>query len=245
MLNHELVINFSEYYHFQAVKNGCALMANFQNPNAWINGIQTRPINIESKGKHEMMGVLFKAHGLKAFTKFHSGEFEQQFIDPLLIFGAGFNELVEKLYLEQNIQGRYEHLCEFLIECYIHTEMPKYLESCLHYFANENDQMVTVKNACDQFSISNKSLVSSFNKHIGITPLKFINLTRVNQAIRMLCNNPNQSLTELAFKLHYADQAHFTKSFKAAVGFSPSEYLQAYSNSRIESDAPNLIFQPG
>jgi len=241
IINHELIINFSEQYNFQAVGN----RNNYLNPKSWISGIQSKPINIASKGKHIMLGVLFKVHGLKAFLKYQSKDFEQQFIDPSLVFGAGYSHLLEWLERDKSVQLRINHLEAFLYNNLIDVEMPMYLKNCLRFFSVENDEMITVKNACIKFSISNKSLISSFNKYVGTTPLKFLNLIRVHRAMKNICSDPGQALTTLAYKLNYADQAHFTHSFKSIVGLTPSEYSRAFSNSGIEKNSPSYIFQPG
>ena len=187
IINHELIINFSEQYNFQAVGNQ---NKNYLNPKSWISGIQTTPVNIDSKGKHKMMGVLFKVHSLKAFIKFQARDFEQQFIDPSLVFGAGYSHLLECLERDKSVQLRINHLEAFLYNNLIDIEVPLYLKNCLRFFSDENDEMITVKNACIKFSISNKSLISSFNKYVGITPLKFLNLIRVNRAMKNICSDP-------------------------------------------------------
>ena len=242
IINHELIINFSEQYNFQPVGNH---NKKYLNPKSWISGLQTTPINIDSRGKHKMMGVLFKVHGLKAFIKYQARDFEQQFIDPSLVFGAGYVHLLEWLERDNSVQLRIKHLEAFLYNNLIDIEMPEYLKSCFRFFSLENDERVTVKNACRKFSISNKSLISSFNKYVGTTPLKFLHLIRVNNAMRKICSDPKLSMTELAFKLNYADQAHFTHSFKSIVGLPPSQYSRACSNNGIEKKSPNYIFHTG
>ncbi len=78
LLHHELVINFSGTCCLSRSANPGNIL---KNPLSWISGIQTRPVIISSSGEHEMIGVLFKPTGLKAFTKFHSIEFEISFIE--------------------------------------------------------------------------------------------------------------------------------------------------------------------
>jgi AraC-like DNA-binding protein len=242
LLNHELIINFSEEYNFQLTASESQ---KFYNPKSWISGIQDRPILTQSRGQHRMIGVLFSPDGLQAFTRLASKTFAQSFKDPRSIFGEDYSRLLSNLTSNTSMDSSISLVEEFLNKKLTVSASPKRVEAYLDHFLNVDSDLVSVRDACTDLSISNKSLVSSFSKYIGTTPLKFLHLVRINLAINRICADPQLSLTDLAYELNYADQSHFTNSFKSLVGISPSNYAKKVKNGIVEKSAPNFILGEG
>lgn len=64
-----------------------------------------------------------------------------------------------------------------------------------------------------------------FRRVIGSSPKQLASLLRLHQAIR--CYRPDKSLTELSFDAGYADQSHFNREFKLAIGESPQRFFRS------------------
>jgi AraC-like DNA-binding protein len=91
-----------------------------------------------------------------------------------------------------------------------------------------------IKNFKDSFSLdelaqqsflSKFHLLRIFKNKTGLTPYAYQMQLRLNEARRLIFQN--KSLTEIAYELGFADQAHFTNTFKKhANGANPSDLLK-------------------
>lgn len=84
--------------------------------------------------------------------------------------------------------------------------------------------MLRVGDLAAHFAISERSLQRLFARHVGLSPKQVIDRFRIHQALGALQAGSAGSLSALALRLEYFDQAHFTNSFRRMTGFSPEEY---------------------
>lgn len=82
-------------------------------------------------------------------------------------------------------------------------------------------QNVTPEMAASQVGVSARQFARLFQEHLGMTPKRFIVETRLRYA-RWLVQNSNLSMTAIAYQTGFSDCAHFTTSFKAKYGASPT-----------------------
>ncbi|HEY1151488.1 MAG TPA: helix-turn-helix transcriptional regulator, partial [Pseudoduganella sp.] len=61
-----------------------------------------------------------------------------------------------------------------------------------------------------------------FRKHYGMTPGDYLQNRRVNEARSLL--GQGMSISETAFAMGFADQAHLQRSFKARHAMTPGHY---------------------
>ncbi len=242
LLHHELVFNFSDHY---CISRNAQPGHILKNQKSWISGIQTRPIISRSAGKHEMMGVLFKPTGLKTFTKYHSSDFENSFIDATLLFDKSFATLLEQIQNTKIATAKITIIENYLIKKLNADNSPEYLNASLDLFELATDKRISVKDTCNQIQISNKSLIKSYQKYIGITPIKYLQLQSINKALLHLSKAPKQSLTKLAYDLNFYDQAHFINLFKTTTGITPTQYSKYIVSNKIDTSSPNFISLQG
>jgi AraC-like DNA-binding protein len=238
ILYHELVFNFSDYYCLSRHGEHYNIL---ENPISWISGIQTRPILSTCGGKHEMMGVLFKPNGLKAFTKYSSSEFENSFIDSSLVFDESFHVLIEQIQNTNLAMAKLSLIENYLIHNLNSDNYPAYLKTSLELFELPNKRKISIKETCKEISITNKSLIKSFQKHIGVTPSKYLQLRAINNAVSLLSKDPQQSFTKLAYGLNFYDQAHFIHLFKSTTSLTPSQYSDCVLKNLVDKSSPNFI----
>lgn len=81
-----------------------------------------------------------------------------------------------------------------------------------------------VSELADWHGVSVRHLERQFQDTVGITPKLLSRLIRFEEAHNQLWVNPQSSLTELAFELGYADQAHFCREFRTFTHITPSEF---------------------
>jgi AraC family transcriptional regulator len=62
-----------------------------------------------------------------------------------------------------------------------------------------------------------------FRRHNGCSPGEYLRRIRVRRACRLLADT-DRPLSAIAYDTGYADQSHFTRHFKRAMGVTPGEY---------------------
>lgn len=242
LLHHELVFNFSDY--FGIFRNGGRDVV-LEKVSSWISGIQTMPTVSESKGRHEMMGVLFKPHGLKAFSHYPAVEFEDNFVDAALVFDVSFKSLLDRLQETTKPKAKMLLIQNYLLSQLKSESLPTYVDESIRLFQGTGTARVSVKETCQHISVSNKTLIQSYQKYVGVTPIKYLQIQSVNQALASLAKNPQQAFTGLAHHLHYSDQPHFIHSFKAFTGLTPTQYANYVVSNKVDKTSPNFILCEG
>ncbi|MCX6367866.1 MAG: AraC family transcriptional regulator [Armatimonadetes bacterium] len=72
-------------------------------------------------------------------------------------------------------------------------------------------------------------LVRAFRQHYHTTPGEFVRQLRIFEACHRLRTQPELSLAELAQELGFADQSHFSRTFRKHQGVSPHQFRKSAS----------------
>lgn len=73
---------------------------------------------------------------------------------------------------------------------------------------------------------SRKHLAARFREQVGLAPKALARVLRFRRALRML-GGPAASLSDVALRCGYFDQAHLNRDFRAFTGTSPGAWLRA------------------
>ncbi|WGW12858.1 helix-turn-helix domain-containing protein [Saxibacter everestensis] len=94
----------------------------------------------------------------------------------------------------------------------------------------DNRDVVRVEELALRANRSVRGLQRLTRDYIGVSPKWIISRYRLQEAAYALAeagaSEAETTLTELAFRLGYADQAHFSRDFKSTIGIGPREYLR-------------------
>lgn len=91
----------------------------------------------------------------------------------------------------------------------------------------EDISLVKVATEC---GLSARHFARAFRQSTGLSPHRWLTRHRVECA-RDLLAIPSLSLTEIALTCGFADQSHFTRTFKAIAGISPGAWRRINGNS--------------
>lgn len=75
-----------------------------------------------------------------------------------------------------------------------------------------------------------RQLERKFSKQVGLSPKQLGRIIRLQTALKILLNQPDESLTSIAYESQYYDQSHFIKDFKEFTGVNPKEF---YGNDEL------------
>ena len=85
----------------------------------------------------------------------------------------------------------------------------------------------------EHLSVSQNYLTNCFQKEIGVSPLAYANRYRIHCAKNLL-SETNQTVTEIAIAVGFADLAYFSRVFRKETGTSPIGYRHASSHPQPE-----------
>jgi AraC-like DNA-binding protein len=89
-----------------------------------------------------------------------------------------------------------------------------------------NRSLIRVSEAARATGISTRTLQRWFCHYLGLSPAWVLARYRLQDAADVLVTGDPVDLADLAYRLGYSDQAHFTKAFSAAVGMPPGAYVR-------------------
>lgn len=88
---------------------------------------------------------------------------------------------------------------------------------------NSFKDIESISDIADKFGISTSHMTREFTNETGISPIKYLTKTRIQNA-KMLLNTTTKSVHEIATECGYKQTNYFCKIFKENVGMSPLEY---------------------
>lgn len=75
--------------------------------------------------------------------------------------------------------------------------------------------------------LSKSTLLRAFTKSKGITPYRYLETVRINEAKKLL--GQGMAPVEVAVRTGFADQSHFTNYFTSFIGLTPGCYNEIFS----------------
>ncbi|XOZ34445.1 helix-turn-helix domain-containing protein [Halomonadaceae bacterium KBTZ08] len=91
------------------------------------------------------------------------------------------------------------------------------------YINAHNDAPITMTDLCELTNVSRRTLQYSFESIVGISPMQFLRLTRLNRVRRALLFEPGASVAETAAYWGFWHGGQFAKDYKQLFGETPSE----------------------
>ncbi len=88
-------------------------------------------------------------------------------------------------------------------------------------------ELATVDGWARAAGLTVRRLQKLFREHVGASPKWVLRRHRLQEAAARLDAGAGPTLAEVAAELGYADQAHFTRDFRAATGRTPARFLRA------------------
>lgn len=213
------------FHHF----NGTAAVKTvegFQYPEAFIHGQDTKPcINVDS-GNSTIVSVRLYPTALKTVFNIDAHEGNDTAI-PLNDV-AGYN-LTEQLLNARNIFEAIDIISEFL---FIKISKIKFQDTLIEQSTDsilENLSSVTSFHLAKNLCLSQRQLQRRFKQFIGVSPETYIQILKFQKSINLIQRSSFEKLSDVAYELGYADQAHFIRHFKNFSGLRPKKAFKTLS----------------
>ncbi len=172
------------------------------------------------------IAVCFHAGAFQHFTQNHATELADNIV-VLQKLWHDFNFLQDRINNADTDTERIAALQEYLLQklkSYAHRN--NIVKACMERIADV-EGILTVKDLVDYTGYSQRQLARYFDKYIGLSPKEFIKINRFMLSLEYIRNMQADSLTDIAYKTGYYDQAHYIHECKQYAGMTPGQILSS------------------
>ncbi len=120
-------------------------------------------------------------------------------------------------YLIQNY-GKPAHRC--IPEC------RQEIEKACEYMTAHFTERIYLDQICRHAGLSKSTLLRAFTKEKGVTPYRYLETVRINEAKKLLSEGVPP--VEAAIRTRFSDQSHFTNYFNQFIGLAPGTYREIF-----------------
>lgn len=100
------------------------------------------------------------------------------------------------------------------------------IERACKFMEQHFAERIYLNQICRQANLSKSTLLRAFTKSKGITPYRYLETVRINEAKKLLSNGV--SVLDAAIRTGFSDQSHFTNYFTSFIGLAPGVYREIF-----------------
>ena len=134
---------------------------------------------------------------------------------------GGFGKEENLLFLLSGLIQNYSHPFESCI-----PECRQEIEKACMFMEQHFTERIYLDEICRQAGLSKSALLRAFTKSKGITPYRYLETIRINEAKKLLSDGV--SLPDAAIRTGFSDQSHFTNYFTSFIGLTPGVYREIF-----------------
>lgn len=97
-------------------------------------------------------------------------------------------------------------------------------ESVAFFHENIGNSALVVEDFARHLGMSRTAYYNKMKQLTGLSPIDFIKQMRIKQALKLL-DEGNLSITEIAYRVGFADPKYFSRCFKAEMDMTPTQYI--------------------
>ncbi len=211
----DILINFGIPYQRMNTHTGITETITISN----IDAQRTYPIQIQTNGQINLLGIRFRRGALYPFIGMPLHELTDLTINLPTIYGQEGVDLEDQLSQHiTNPNAQRDILDSFFVKKLNLSQsfqMVSHLSSQLPY--------KSIKDLSEHIGYSERSVHRLFQNNIGFSPKFYTRLLRFQSALTLVIDHPQRSLADISQSCGYYDQAHFSKDFRHFYGQSPSD----------------------
>ncbi len=201
----------------------------------WCMGVWDEYHTVTWPGEPDYVGVRFRPGGTLAVLGVEAGELHNRVVAFDAVLGRFAGEVRERLHAAGGPQARFAVLERMLTGWIRGTSDTGRIAVALRTLEASHGH-VAVSTLSDLAGMSQKHLITLFNRTVGVAPKTVARLYRLQHLLDTLDVVQPVVWTQVAQDHLYFDQAHFNKDFKRFTGHTPGEYLGM--RRRIAAEAP-------
>lgn len=234
-LQQEIIINFGEEFSIQTGNTAFSYTKA-----GGVSGIYQQQLTTKVSGRYNALGVMFKPQGLHRL--FGVDISALGIPRPLShIFGVTVGKVITEIEYTKDAADKIKHLERFLLAAAQPAKMNHDVLTFAEATTHEPLRKGRIKHYLGHKRFSHKKFINTFSEVYGLSPLKYLRLKQVNEAIAQIARQPNTPLVDVALDNGFYDQAHFIRTFKAYTKITPLAYKKAVLAGQVHLSFPNTI----
>jgi AraC-like DNA-binding protein len=207
----ELIINLGNPYYIIANNFRITL------PKCFLLGLLPKPYLLYCDGQVNLVAARLYPWGAKIIFGDKIKNITESYLDTsLLISGIEFANQPANEVL--NI------FSEKLLTEIIKSQFKKTTVQAATQLLYQNNGVFKIGELAKLLFTNSRSLQQNFQEDYGVTAKLFAKNFRFDHIKKILSQNPDTNLKDLAFDYGYTDQAHFAKDFKSFTNMTPTEF---------------------
>lgn len=190
-----------------------------------VTGVATRRFDVDVRGSGRVVGARFRPGGLAALTGCGASAWTDGCVAANRVLPGAVCAVLADLGLASDPDAWIEAAEVQLAGLADGRDDPRY-DQVLAIVTDMLDDrsLVTVSEVGERHGVSVRTLQRLFTHYIGAGPKWVLGRYRMHDAVSDLDDGYDGSLTDLALRYGWYDQAHFTRDFTALVGVTPGAY---------------------
>jgi AraC-like DNA-binding protein len=217
----DLKINFGGAFRARRAGEGAVTEALGE---SWCMGVWDEYHTVTWPTDPDYIGVRFRPGGAFAVLGVEAAELSNRVVALDAVLGRFAAEVRERLYEAGGTAQRFLLLETLLSGAIRRRPDTDHIGPVLRALA-ESHGHVHVADLAQAAGISQKHLITLFNRMVGVPPKTMARLYRLQHLLDTVDIGRPVVWTEVAQDNLYFDQAHFNKDFKRFTGHAPGEYL--------------------
>ena len=118
----------------------------------------------------------------------------------------------------------------------ISTQVDKTKRSLLLFLAQEYaDPEISLDITTERLGINRSKINTILKEELGMTFTAYINKLRLTEAARLLSEYPDETISQIAYRVGFNNPSYFNKLFKETYGCSPKHFKSSTGNSEPPS----------
>lgn len=105
-------------------------------------------------------------------------------------------------------------------------ECPQEIEKACEFIRQHFNERIYLDQICRYAGLSKSTLLRAFTKSKGVTPYRYLETIRINEAKALL--GKGMQPVEAAMQTGFSDQSHFTNYFNSFIGLAPGVYRDIF-----------------
>jgi AraC-like DNA-binding protein len=196
----------------------------FEGDTATVTGVQHERVTKVLEGRSRALGVMFRPAGFRPLLGRPMSAITNAVL-PLAEVVPGW----ERLQLTEGASGEelsasVDNALAALLPA---DPQPSERTTAWAELAATDRELHRVENLAAVAGVTVRGLQRAFNDHVGVSPKWLLRRYRLYEAAEQAAHTADVDWATLAADLGYADQAHLTREFTAAIGEPPVRYSRS------------------
>lgn len=210
-----------------------------------VTGVCTRRFDVEVRGWGRVVGLRFRPGGLAALTGQAACAWTDRSVPASEVLPAGLAAMLADPDLARSGAAWAQVAERGLADLAAERPDPRYdllLAVVADMLADQG--LVAVADVADRHAVTVRTLQRLFTHYVGVGPKWVLARYRLHDAVTDLEAGWPGTLTDLALRYGWYDQAHFTRDFTALVGVTPGQYRDRATSAHAGHPASALARPP-